>query len=79
MLVSELGRRFILYYNISEDVFALNKPSRGTLFKRRRAAERVKKLLGKGVSIVKYTTKIGELKRLSRHPGRWTKLRRIKA
>lgn len=76
MLVSELGRRFMLYYNVSEDVFALNKPSGGTLFKRRRAAERVKKLLGKGISLVKFTTKGGELKRLSPPRGRWTMSRR---
>lgn len=79
MLVSEFSRRFILYYNVSDDMFAMNKPSGGTLFKRREAAERVKELLGKGVSIVKYTTKGGKLKRLSRHRGRWANKRRINA
>lgn len=64
MLVSEFSRRFVLYYNASDDVFAMNEPSRGTLFKRREAAESVRKLLGKGISIVKYTTKGGRLKRL---------------
>src|SRR5574341_266603 len=57
MLVSEFSRRFILYYNVSTHMFAMNDPSRGTLFKRREAAEAVKKLLSKGISIVKYTTK----------------------
>ncbi len=75
MLVSEFSRRFILYYNVSDDVFAMNKPSGGTLFKRRQAAERVKKLLGKRISIVKFTTKGGELRRLSPYRGRWTERR----
>lgn len=65
MLVSEFSRRFVLYYNVSDDVFAMNDPSGGTLFKRREAAESVKRLLGTGISIVKYTTKGGKLKRLS--------------
>ncbi len=71
MLASEFSRRFILYYNVSSDMFVMNEPGEGTLFKRREAAENVKKLLGKGVSIVKYTTKHGQLKRLSPHHGRW--------
>jgi len=73
MLVSEFSRRFILHHNVSDDVFAMNNVHGGTLFKQREAAERVKKLLGKGVSIVKYTTKGGKLKRLSPHCSRWTK------
>ena len=71
MLVSEFSRRFILYYNVSSDTFAMNEPSGGTLFKRREAAEGVKKILGRGISIVKYTTKKDKLKRLSPYRGRW--------
>lgn len=71
MLVSEFSRRFILYYNVSSGMFAMNDPNGGTLFKRREAAEAVKKLLSSGVSIVKYTTKRGKLKRLSPYRGRW--------
>lgn len=52
-------------------MFAMNNPSGGTLFKRREAAEGVKKILGRGISIVKYTTKRGKLKRLSPYRGRW--------
>jgi hypothetical protein len=52
-------------------MFVMNEPSGGTLFKRREAAESVKKLLGKGISIVKYTTKRGKFKRLSPYRGRW--------
>ena len=61
MLVSEFSRRFILYYNVSSDTYVMNEPSEGTLFKRRAAAESVKKLLGKRISIVKYTKKHGKL------------------
>jgi hypothetical protein len=35
------------------------RPALGTLFKRRQAAESVKKLLGRGVTVVKFTTKGG--------------------
>jgi len=65
MLVSEFSRRFILYYDVSSDTYVMNQPSGGTLFKRREAAECVKKLLGKRISIVKYMKKHGRLKRLS--------------
>ncbi len=71
MLVSEFNRRFILYYNLSDDVYAMNDPGGGTLFKRLAAAQSVKKLLGKGTSIIKYTTERGKLKRLSPYRGMW--------
>ncbi len=64
MLVSEISRRFILYYNVSDNVFAMNSPNGGTLFKRREVAESVRKLLGRGVSIVRYTIQGKTLKRL---------------
>ena len=70
MLVSEFSRRFMLYYNVSTGMFAMNDPSGGTPFKRRDAAEAVKKLLSKGISVVKYTTKRGNLKRLSPYRSR---------
>jgi len=73
MLVSQFGRRFILYYNVSDNVFAMNNPSGGTLFKRREAAERVRQLLGKRIAILKFTAEGGKLKRLSPHRGRWLK------
>lgn len=71
MLVSEYSRRFILYYNVSDDVYAMNDPAGGTLFKRLKTAENVKKHLGKGTSIVKYTTEGGKLKRLSPYRATW--------
>ena len=69
MLVSEFSRRFILFYDVSSDTYAMNEPGRGTLFKRREAAENVKKLLGSNVTVVKFTTKGGKLKRLSPYRG----------
>ena len=65
VLVSEFSRKFILYYDVASDTYAMNDASRGTLFKRREAAESVKGLLGKGVAIVRFTIKGGKLKRLS--------------
>jgi len=65
MLVSEFSRSFILYYDVSDDVFVMNAPEKGSLFKRREAAERVSKLLSRGVRIVKFTTKDGKLRRIS--------------
>src|SRR5215510_5677400 len=65
MLVSEFSRKFILYYDVTSDTYAMNDASRGTLFKRREAAESVKTHLGKGVDLVKFTVKGGRLKRLS--------------
>jgi hypothetical protein len=73
MLVSEFGRRFILYYNVTTDTFAMNDASRGTLFKRSEVAKRVKAHLGKSVALVKFTIKGGRLKRLS--PFRGMRLR----
>jgi hypothetical protein len=73
MLVSEFSRRFILYYNVTTDTFAMNDASRGTLFKRREVAESVKAHLGKGIALVKFTVKGGRLKRLS--PFRGMRLR----
>jgi uncharacterized FlaG/YvyC family protein len=73
MLVSEFSRKFILYYDVSTDTFAMNIPSRGTLFKRREIAESVRTHLGKGVALVKFTVKGNTLKRLS--PFRGMRLR----
>lgn len=45
LLATVLTRRHALFYNISDDVFAMDDPTRGTLFKRREAAMAVKALL----------------------------------
>lgn len=65
IITSALSRRFVLYYNVSTDTFALNNPDVGTLFKRCEVAERVAEILGAGHTVVKFTTRNGILKRLS--------------
>ena len=44
--------RFILYYNVSDDVYAWNDPEGGTLFKRRKAAELIQRKLGRGNEVI---------------------------
>jgi len=48
LLVSRMGTRFAFYYNVSDDLYAMNDPGGATLFKRRKAAESVKRTLGRG-------------------------------
>jgi len=59
-IVSEFGPRFALYYNVSDDVYAMNDPGGGTLFKRRAAAVAVKRLLGARVRVIRCNTKRGK-------------------
>ena len=65
MVVSEFSRTLILYYDVARDVFVMNTPDKATVFKRRDAAERVSKLFGRDVRVVKFTTTRGKLKRVS--------------
>ena len=65
MIVSEFTRRFILYYNVSDDVWALNNPEGGTLFKRRRAAIAISRFLGDRVHVIRVSAKEGRIKRVS--------------
>jgi len=51
------GPKFRLYYNVTDDVYVMNDPAHGTLFKRRTAAVAVQKLLGGGKCIVRCTTR----------------------
>ncbi len=53
LLVSTFSRRFVLYYDVSNDGFVMNDPSSGTLFKRRSAASAIQHLLRKGVQIAR--------------------------
>ena len=71
MVVSEFTRKFILYYNVTDDTFAVNDPSLGTLFKRRAIAKGVLKHLGRKMTLLKFTVKGGKLKRLSPFRGGW--------
>lgn len=53
MLVSVCSTKHVLYYDVSEDVFAMNAPSSGTLFKRQSAAIAIQYLLRNRVEIVR--------------------------
>ena len=57
LLVSRMGPHFSLYYNVSDDLYAMNDPVAGTLFKRRKAAEYIKRALGRGIQIVECRTR----------------------
>jgi len=57
LLVSRFDQKFALYYNVSDDVYAMNDPRAATLFKRRRAALAVKGLLGPRVQVIRCTTR----------------------
>ncbi len=56
LIVSDLGPRFKRYYNVSDHVYVMHEPAHGTLFKRRRAAVAVGKLLGPGKRILRCRT-----------------------
>src|SRR5437867_10662485 len=53
LLVSQMGPRFALYYNVSDDVYAMNNPRGATLFKRLKAALAVKALWGDSIRILR--------------------------
>ena len=57
LLVSQMGPRLALYYNVSDDVYVMNDPRGATLFKRRKAALTVKALLGGSISILSCRSK----------------------
>ena len=53
IIASQFSRKFVLYYNVSSDTYAMNDISAATLFKRQRAAEAVKRLLGANNHLLK--------------------------
>lgn len=53
LLVSVFTKRFALYYDVSQDTYVMNDASLGTLFKRRAAAEAIRRLLSPNVEIVR--------------------------
>ncbi len=65
LIVSDFGPRLILYYNVSDDTFAYNNPAGGTLFKRRAAAESIRRILRSTATIARFSLKGKGLKRLS--------------
>ena len=57
LIVAEMGRRFALYYNVADDLYAMNDPVHATLFKRRAAALAVRRLLGRGTRVIRCMTR----------------------
>jgi hypothetical protein len=55
------GARFILYYNVSDDVYVWNDPAAGTLFKRRAAAELILRNLGRGNEVIEVRSVRGKV------------------
>jgi hypothetical protein len=52
LLLSTLGLNFVLYYNVSDDTYGWNDPTHATLFKRRKTAEAIARLIGDKDSVV---------------------------
>lgn len=66
-IVSRFSRKFVLYYNVSDDTYAMNDISAATLFKRQRAAEAVRKFLSANARLLKVRLmKDGRIKQVSR-------------
>ena len=57
LIVAEMGPRFALYYNMTDDLYGMNDLAYATLFKRRAAALVVRRLLGRGTRVIQCTTK----------------------
>ncbi len=53
LLVSQIGTKVVLYYNVSEDTYSWDDPKDATLFKRREAALKIQSMLGTKIKIVK--------------------------
>lgn len=67
VIASQFLRKFVLYYNVSDDTYAMNNISTATLFKRKRAAETVRKLLGANTRLLKVRLmKGGRIKQVGR-------------
>lgn len=71
VLASEFLPSFVLYYDVSNNVYVMNDLSAATVFKKRKAAVAIKALLGKGVRVVEcLKLKSGKLKRVTPVRGR---------
>ena len=58
VLGSRIGLQFVSYYEITDDVYVWKNPAGATLFKRRKAAEAVRRLLGKRVRVLRCMTRL---------------------
>lgn len=66
VLASEFLPTFVLYYEVSENVYAMNELQAATSFKDRKIAVAVKALLGKDIRVVECRKlKNGKLKRVT--------------
>ena len=52
ILASAYSQKFILYYNVSGDIYVLNQPTHATLFKRRATALAVKRQTNKRLQML---------------------------
>lgn len=52
ILVSAFTPKFVLIYNVSEDTYGSHAPTHASLFKRRKTAAAVARLLGRGIEIL---------------------------
>ena len=57
LIVAEMGPRFALYYNVTDDLYGMNDLTYATLFKRRAAALAVRRMLGRGTRVIQCTTR----------------------
>jgi hypothetical protein len=57
LLVSDLGRRPTLFYDVSDGVYAWKDPKAATLFKNRADAVAVQKVLGRSIKVLRCTTR----------------------
>jgi len=57
LIVAQMGPRFALYYNVTDDLYGMNDLTYATLFKMRAAALAVRRLLGRGTRVIECTTK----------------------
>ena len=60
LIISQLGGHFTLYYNVSDDLYAMNNPNGGTLFKRRSTAVAVSHLLSPVEKVIRCSTNLKE-------------------
>jgi hypothetical protein len=71
VLASEFLPSFVLYYDVSDNVYVMNDLSAATVFKKKKAVKAIKALLGKGVRIIECRKlKSGKLKRVTPVRGR---------
>ena len=71
MLVSKVLPGFLLYYNVSDHVYAMNNPPGGTLFKRRKTAMAVREFLRPGITVVRCSSRVKDGVRVPLLPEGW--------